>query len=108
QRQRLAVARAVLLNPPILLLDDPTAAIDPETEEEIVTAMDQAMTGRTTFIVAHRISTLRRSDRILVLEQGRILQEGSHDTLITQPGPYRDAAEPQLFELLETGREDPA
>jgi ATP-binding cassette, subfamily B, bacterial len=74
QRQRLTIARALLANPSILLLDDPTAAIDPETEHEILAAIDRSLAGRTTFVVAHRLSTLRRADRILVLEQGRIVQ----------------------------------
>ena len=76
QRQRLAIARAVLLEPAILLLDDPTAAIDSETEHEIFEALDRAIAGRTTFIVAHRLSTLRRADLIIVLENGRIVQQG--------------------------------
>ncbi|MEM9296522.1 MAG: ABC transporter ATP-binding protein, partial [Planctomycetota bacterium] len=74
QRQRLAIARAVLLDPPVLLMDDPTAAIDPETEHEILSAMDRAMQGRTTFLVAHRMSTLRRADLVLVLDRGRIAE----------------------------------
>ena len=97
QRQRLAIARAVLLEPPILLLDDPTAAIDPETEEEILNAMEHATAGRTTFLVAHRLSTLRRADLILVLERGRLIQRGTHDELMEAPGPYRQAAAIQML-----------
>ena len=96
QRQRLAIARAVLLEPAVLLMDDPTAAIDPETEHEILQAMDSAMKGRTTFIVAHRLSTLRRADLIVVLDKGRIVQAGTHDELMNTTGIYRRAAALQL------------
>jgi ATP-binding cassette subfamily B protein len=98
QRQRLAIARAILLEPPILILDDPTAAIDPETEHEIMAAMDRAITGRTTFIVAHRLSTLRRADQIIVLEKGRIVQTGTHAALIEQPGLYQRLAHLQIVD----------
>jgi ATP-binding cassette subfamily B protein len=101
QRQRLAIARAILLDPPILLLDDPTAAIDPGTEGEIVQAMEGAMSGRTTFIVAHRLSTLRRADRVLVLENGRIVQTGTHEELIQTRGQYRRAARLQMPDANE-------
>jgi ATP-binding cassette subfamily B protein len=96
QRQRLAIARAILLDPPILLLDDPTAAIDPGTEGEIIQAMEGAMSGRTTFMVAHRLSTLRRADLVLVLENGRIVQTGTHDELIQTRGHYRRTARLQM------------
>jgi ATP-binding cassette subfamily B protein len=101
QRQRLAIARAVLLEPAILLLDDPTAAIDSETEHEIFEALDRAIAGRTTFIVAHRLSTLRRADFIIVLENGRIVQRGTHEQLMREPGPYLHVASLQLVDNRE-------
>lgn len=92
QRQRLAIARAVLLDPRILLLDDPTAAIDANTEHEILDAMASAMQGRTTFVVAHRLSTLRRADLVVVLERGEVVQLGHHEELAAQEGLYGLAA----------------
>ena len=98
QRQRLAIARAVLLEPAILLLDDPTAAIDSRTEHDIFDALDRAIAGRTTFIVAHRLSTLRRADFIIVLENGRIVQRGTHEELMRENGPYLSVANLQLVD----------
>ena len=97
QRQRLAIARALLLEPAILLLDDPTAAVDPGTEHEILTALDGAMAGRTTFLVAHRISTLQRADLVLVLEAGQIVEFGTPAELLRREhGRYRRVASLQL------------
>lgn len=96
QRQRLAIARALLLAPPILLMDDPTAAVDPRTEHEILDAMEQAMQGRTTIVVAHRLSMLRRADLVVVLDDGKIVDMGTHDELMQRAGPYRKAARIQV------------
>ena len=98
QRQRLAIARALLLDPAILILDDATAAIDSSTEHEILAAMDQAMRGRTTLVTAHRMSTLRRADLVVVLQSGRIVQFGTHEQLMQEQGHYYEAARLQLVE----------
>ena len=90
QRQRLALARALLTDPSILLLDDPTAALDAETTREILGSLQTAAAGRTTIMVTHRPALLRRADRILVLEHGRIVQHGTHAELAPLPGPYRE------------------
>lgn len=102
QRQRLALARALLLQPPILILDDPTASVDSKTEHEIVSALRGAMAGRTAFVVANRLSLLRRADIILVLDQGRLMGFGTHQQLLRAPGPYRETALLQLMDLETT------
>jgi ATP-binding cassette subfamily B protein len=101
QRQRLALARALLLQPPILILDDPTASVDARTENEIVTALREAMAGRTAFVVSSRLSLLRRADKILVLENGRLTQTGTHDELAHRPGVYHETALLQIMDLDE-------
>ena len=104
QRQRLALARALILQPPILILDDPTASVDARTENEIVTALCAAMAGRTTFVVSGRLNLLRRADVILVLEDGRLTQTGTHDELVGRPGPYHDTAVLQMMDLDQPDR----
>jgi ATP-binding cassette subfamily B protein len=99
QRQRLALARALLLQPPLLILDDPTASVDARTENEIVSALREAMSGRTTFVVSSRLSLLRSADVILVLENGRLTQSGKHGELARRPGPYRETALLQMMDL---------
>ncbi len=96
QRQRLAIARALLLDPPILILDDATAAVDPETEHAIRQAISAARQGRTTFLVSNRISTLRQTDRILVLQEGRLTHVGTHAELLRTSSYYRRLAELQF------------
>jgi ATP-binding cassette, subfamily B, bacterial len=97
QLQRLAIARAVLGDPAVLLLDEATSALDAEAEEAVQRGLEQAMAGRTVLVIAHRLSTVQEADLIVVLENGRIVDQGNHDLLIGRPGRYRDLCERQLI-----------
>jgi ATP-binding cassette subfamily B protein len=96
QRQRVAIARALLMDPRILILDDSTSSVDTQTERLIQKALDQLMQGRTTFVIAHRLSTVRRADLILVMDHGRIVELGNHQKLLKMDGLYRQIYELQL------------
>lgn len=97
QRQRLTIARAVLRNPPILILDEATSALDAESERLVQDALQRVMASRTSIVVAHRLATIQEADLILVLENGNIVQSGTHSTLVTEPGPYQKFASMQSF-----------
>lgn len=99
ERQRISVARAFLKDAPILILDEPTSSIDPKTEAVILDAIDRLMVGRTTFMIAHRLSTLRHADLILVMNQGEIIERGRHEELIAEDGLYR-----QLHDMQQRQR----
>ena len=88
QKQRIAIARAILKNPRILILDEATSALDSESEKAVQDALNTLMTGRTSFVIAHRLSTIKKADKILVLEKGKIIEEGQHDELIAMNGTY--------------------
>ena len=101
QRQRVAIARAVLKDPRILILDEATSALDNESEALVQAALERLMQGRTTFVIAHRLSTIRNADRIVVMDGGRVVEDGPHAALIAQGGLYRD-----LYELQFRSQED--
>ncbi len=102
EKQRLSIARALLKNPPILLLDEATASVDTETERLIQQALERLMVNRTTFVIAHRLSTVRHADRIYVLDLGRIVEQGTHDELLQKNGLYADLCRTSL---IATGEE---
>jgi ATP-binding cassette subfamily B protein len=98
QKQRTAIARAVLVDPRILILDDALSAVDTYTEEEILHRLSEVMRQRTSIIVSHRVSTVRHADQIVVLDQGRIAERGTHDQLLTRDGLYAELYRKQLLE----------
>jgi len=108
EKQRLSIARALLKDAPILILDEPTSALDARAEALLLDALARLMTGRTTFVIAHRLSTIRHADRILVLDDGRIVEAGSHAELVAAGGLYgglyRQQMEPSRHERV-TARE---
>jgi len=101
QRQRLAIARALLKNAPILLLDEATSALDSDSERAIQAALDRLMHGRTVIAIAHRLSTLQRFDRIIVMDQGHIIDDGTPGELAARPGPYRELLRKQMMQPLQ-------
>jgi ABC-type multidrug transport system fused ATPase/permease subunit len=98
ERQRIAIARAFIKDAPVLILDEPTSSIDSRTELVIIDALDRLMVGRTTFIIAHRLSTVRRADKILVVEKGRVVEQGTHAELLARAGLYA-----QLYHIQSSG-----
>jgi ABC-type multidrug transport system fused ATPase/permease subunit len=105
QRQRVAIARALLMDPRILILDDSTSSVDTQTEKLIQAALDALMEGRTTFVIAHRLSTVRRADMILVMDKGRIVERGTHNELLARGGLYKEIHDLQLIDHAKFSEE---
>jgi ATP-binding cassette subfamily B protein len=103
QRQRVAIARAVLRNPKLLLLDEATSALDAESERLVQHALEELATGRTTLVIAHRLATVRKVDRIVVLDQGRVVASGQHDELVAEGGLYARLAALQFRDPTSVG-----
>lgn len=97
QKQRLSIARAVLKNPPIMILDEATSALDTESERFVQDALDKMMENRTSLVIAHRLSTIQKADLIVVMERGEIVEQGTHDELMTHNGTYKKLVELQNF-----------
>jgi len=99
QRQRLAIARALIKNAPILILDEATSALDSESEHQVQASLERLMAGRTTLVIAHRLSTVQKADKILVLDEGQIIEQGTNDSLIEQKGVYYQLHQMNFEEL---------
>jgi subfamily B ATP-binding cassette protein MsbA len=97
ERQRLSIARVLLKDPRIVVLDEATSALDAESEHTVQLAFERLFEGRTTLVIAHRLATVRRADRVVVLDTGRVLEHGRHDDLIAQSGTYRHLCELQML-----------
>ena len=98
QKQRISIARAVLKNPPIMILDEATSALDTESERLVQSALENLMENRTSIVIAHRLSTIQKADLIVVMEKGKIIEQGTHDELICLKGKYAKLVELQNFE----------
>ena len=99
ERQRLSIARALLKDPPILILDEATSALDADTEAKVMRALDEVMKGRTTFVIAHRLSTVRKASRILVFDRGKVVERGTFDELVGAGGRFARLAQQQLISV---------
>jgi ATP-binding cassette subfamily B protein len=102
QRQRISIARAILKNAPLLLLDEATSALDSESERAVQAALDEAMRGRTTLVIAHRLGTVMHADRIVVLDAGRVVDSGTHTELLARSGLYQRLAASQFSDAPAT------
>ena len=98
QKQRVSIARAIIKNPQILVFDDCLSAVDTETEEKILGNLEKVSKDKTTFIISHRVSSAKNADKIIILDEGRIIQQGTHTELISKEGYYKDLYEQQLLE----------
>jgi ABC-type multidrug transport system fused ATPase/permease subunit len=107
QKQRVAIARAVLKDPRILILDEATSALDAESEHLVYEALDRLMVGRTTIVIAHRLSTVRNADRVVVLEKGKVVEAGTHTELMDTHGLYSRLVERQFSDELPYGNPGP-